>query len=161
VGLGYLLISAWAYGGTRKITAVRPDTVILRSGISLALKAIVDDDRQIRMWLARTRPLGALFLLLVDAEGLEIWHSGGGHATGAINRRSILEVDVTTIHEGFWRYRALEVIVDTGEGSRSVPFVLRSPSILAGLSRKHAIAAQVAVEKTLALIGPDTNGIRL
>jgi hypothetical protein len=150
LGLLLMLISAWAYSGARYLRETRRAAVVLRSGSMPALKALLEEDRPLRAKLSRVRPPGILFLLVVDASGVEIWHgSGKGTPTGALEKAAIVSVSPGKTREGIWTYNTVEFAVRSGEAVVRVPFVLRGAGAVFGAGKRETRDAHIAVARAL------------
>jgi len=138
IGGGIALVSFWSYGNAKTLGANRPNAVLIRSGALPALKAVVEDNSDIRARLAKTRPLGFQFLLLVDSSGIEIWHGRTDSPSGSLPRDEIVAVALGKTSEGLWTYNCVEIQVETAGKRLLLPFALKAPTGLFGVNKKTA-----------------------
>jgi hypothetical protein len=124
--LAYFLLSKWAYGCMRAIRAERPRAIVIRSGTSPVFKSLLEDHRDLRVSLARTRPPFVQFVLVFDSEGLEVWHgSGRGRMTGALPPERIVSISTSRTNDGIWPFNVILVEVAFDDDRYFVPFVVR------------------------------------
>ncbi|WP_382305419.1 hypothetical protein [Herbiconiux sp. UC225_62] len=162
LGLVLMLISAWAYGGAGYLRRMRPGAVVLRSGSMPELSALLEDDLLLRAKLSRVRPPGILFVLVVDASGIEIWHgSGKGSPTGSLDRAAILSSSQGTTRDGIRTYNTIQFSVRSGEDVVRVPFVIRSAEAVFGAGKRATHVAHDAVVRALSGIQPEARRPRL
>lgn len=156
-----ILISTWAYGASRYLQSARFEAVTVRSGTMPALKSVLEEHDELRRELARTRPLGLLFVLAVNRAGIEIWHGkGSGSPTGALSVDHVRSVRPGKTSEGIWTYNAVIVTVLLEGEEVVLPFVVKRAGGLIGSGWREVAEISMTVQRLLLPARPNDQSSR-